>query len=277
MSMIGEVIGDRYELRGFVMQDGFDVVCQAYDRKREREVWIKWHEGRLGHGRALLVREARLLGLLAERTSGTLVCHELEEHGGVLFQVMEHVRGVWLQDWERQELSRQQIARMYAHLAQVLHEIHAADVVIRDLKPAIVMVLEDDHSAHHSARHPARIKLCDLALAVQTTEPDVLTGGGSLVGTVLYMSPEVIQSHHATSASDVFALGCMLVEALTGQRPWPAPGMQQLSDRLSVPPALYFLYGSAFDALLSSMLAVSPEERLSAAEVARALASFADT
>lgn len=189
------------------------------------------------------------------------------------------MHGVWLRNWEEQKPSPQRIMELYAHLAQVLHEIHAADVVVRDLKPAFVMVLEDDPSAQPSARHPARIKLSDLELAVLTTEPDTLTCEGQLVGTLPYMSPEAMLGLGATSASDVFALGCMLVEALTGKRPWQTgqqPMAQFLFERLSVPPDLHDLSGSALGELVSSMLAQSPEARPSAAEVARALSSFAD-
>lgn len=275
MPAMGEVIGDRYELRGQIASHGMAVVYQAYDRRCEREVRIKWHRGVHDRTHALLRREARLLALLAERTAGTLVCHELVEHQGGLYQIAEHVRGVWLREWEAQKPSPQRILSLYAHLAQVLHEIHAADVVLRDLKPAFVMVLE----ANDPVRHPARIKIVELELAVRITEPDTLTAKGQLVGTPLSMSPEAMRGQGATSATDVFALGCMLVEALTGKRPWEigqGSSVELLRGRLFEPPDLHSLTGSALGDLVSAMLARSPEARPSAAEVARALASFAD-
>lgn len=93
------------------------------------------------------------------------------------------------------------------------------------------------------------------------------------------MSPEVMRGQGGTLASDVFALGCMLVGALTGKRPWQTsqrPAGQFIFERLSVPPDLHDLTGSALGDLVSSMLAHSPDARPSAAEVAGALASFAD-
>lgn len=79
-----------------------------------------------------------------------------------------------------------------------------------------MLVLAGDDPAGHAS--PARLKLVSLELAVLTIEPDTLTDG--LVGTPRYMSPEMVRDQRATFASDVFALGCMLVEALTGESPW---------------------------------------------------------
>jgi serine/threonine protein kinase len=134
------------------------------------------------------------------------------------------------------------------------------------------MLVEDDDPA----RHPARIKVADLELAVLPTEPDTTNAAGHLVGTLPYMSPDMLQDQGATSASDVFALGCMLVEAFTGKRPWQQPGLPCVLERLSVLPDLHGLAGSALGELVSSMLALSPEARPPAAEVARVLTSFAD-
>jgi serine/threonine protein kinase len=210
--------------------------------------------------------------MLEGQTSGTLAFHDLVEHEGMLYQVTEHVRGVWLRHWQEQNPSPRQIARVYTHLAQVLHELHGAGVVHRDVKPGIVMIVEDDDPA----RHPARIKITDLELAVLATEPDTINAAGQLVGTLRYISPEMLQYQRATSASDVFALGCMLVEAFTGKRPWQQPGLPSVVERLSVPPDLHGLAGSTLGELVSAMLALSPDARPPAAEVARILASFAD-
>jgi serine/threonine protein kinase len=267
MTSAGEMIGGRYELRKETARHGLACVFEAHDRVHGHAVRVKYLAFQGEHGRALLKRESRLLAMLAGQTSGTLAFHDLVEQEGVLYQVTEHVRGLRLRDWHEQKPSPRQIARVYAHLARVLHEMHAADVVHRDIKPAFVMVVEDDL--------PGRIKITDLELAVRTTEPDTIKAAGQLAGTFPYMSPEMLQYQGATSASDVFALGCMLVEALTGNRPWQQPGWQSV-DRLSAPPDLHGLAGSALGELVSSMLALSPDARPPAAEVARVLASFAD-
>jgi serine/threonine protein kinase len=106
-----------------------------------------------------------------------------------------------------------------------------ASVAHRDLKPTNVMIAEGED--------PLRVVLIDFGPAVLAMETDELTGAGTFVGTPVYVSPEILQGQTATPASDIFALGVMLFEALTGVRPWSFEHFATLaSAKLTQPPAL---------------------------------------
>jgi predicted Ser/Thr protein kinase len=251
---IGTIIGGHYQLRVRLSQDGLSNVYLAHDLKLSRDVVIKGVRTRSDRERARLMRESRVLARLAAHTSGVARYVDFVQDQDEFYLITEHLRGKTLDAWQQRPRERDEILAVYARMARVLHDVHQAGVAHRDLKPSNVIV------------DPPRVVLIDFGLAVLAMETDELTGAGTFVGTPVYVSPEILQGQTATPASDIFALGVMLFEALTGERPW-----YSLRGTLSQAPALGELEGTELGDLIAAMLDARPEARPSAREVADAL------
>ena len=265
---IGMVIGERYALRELLGGGGLSYVYLAHDQELDREVVIKSVHDQDERSRALLMREARLLSSLGERSRGMVAYLDLVLDRGELYLVTEHIRGEPLSDWQARSHMPREIMALYEQIARVLAEVHAAGAVHRDLKPSNVMVVDGEGGP--------RAVLIDFGLAVSTQEEDTLTGVGTFMGTLAYINPEVAQGFEATPASDVFSLGCMLVEALTGHLPWSVSAgalAAYLQAVLTSPPDLSGLGYDALRKLLRAMLDKEPARRPAADQVAAELAA----
>jgi predicted Ser/Thr protein kinase len=260
----GTILAERYELREQLAQGGLGKVHLGRDLTSHRDVVVKWVPTRSPNERARQMRESRVLSSLTQHSAGVVRYLDQVQHQDELYLVTEHIPGETLEEWQsRARRTPDEILAVYQRIAQVLHEIHRAGVAHRDLKPSNVMITEDE------AR---RVVLIDFGLAIMTAEVDNLTGPGTVVGTPRYISPEILQGATATPASDIFALGVMLCEALLGRPPWSRDGFMQLaSAMLTTPPDLGELAGTPLGALLTAMLAKEPEARPRALEVMHAL------
>ncbi|HSD77687.1 MAG TPA: protein kinase, partial [Solirubrobacteraceae bacterium] len=134
------------------------------------------------------------------------------EDEGFLYIVMTYVEAVDLRELLRQEgpLAPERAVAIVAQVAQALGAAHAAGIVHRDVKPANILVTQDDQAL-----------LCDFGLARHEASADSLTGERGLLGTVAYVAPEQIESQSVDHRADVYALGCVLLECLTGEPPVP--------------------------------------------------------
>lgn len=268
MRPVRTIISGRYELLEILFSHGLACVFLARDHEDSSEVAVKHlHGDSDGRGCALLLREAQILSQLTQRTAGVAAYRDIVHEQGDVYLITERVHGAFLSDWQQGRCQRTILA-LYTRIASVLHEIHEAGFVHRDMKPAYVMVADRDGDA--------QVKIIDMELTVKLGEPDPLTGVG-LVGTPLYMSPEMLEGKPVTTASDVFALGVMLFEAITGRWPWSADRdiLGALNARLVSSPALGEFEGSELGALMGSMLDMEPDTRPSAHAVAHALAALA--
>lgn len=151
---------------------------------------------------------------------------------------------------------------MARDLAEALHVVHDAGVVHRDIKPSNVLL----------RRSPVpgkvyRAKLADFGIAylIDSTR---LTTPGTLVGTAAYLSPEQVRGEEPAPASDIYALGLVLVEALTGTRAFPQTGIHEAAlARLSRDPDIPGTLGYAWKTLLTATTSRDPAQRPTALEV----------
>jgi serine/threonine protein kinase/formylglycine-generating enzyme required for sulfatase activity len=278
---IGEVLRDRYTIAAFVARGGMGEVYEAYDAVLRETVALK----------TLICTDLdrptavqRLMGevRLARQVTHPNVCriyefgmHEPDGRPGrdtepIPFLTMEFLRGESLD----RRLARQgpfpaaEVIRLIPQLTAGLGAIHAAGIVHRDVKPGNISLLPGP---------PERLVLMDLGLA-RTTGP-VESGslsGGRLTGTLDYMAPEQVRGLPATSAMDIYALGLVIFEMLTGQKPFArADALAAAMARMVRPPPrptqLIEGLDPAWDALLSRCLAPQPERRFASVED---LASF---
>ena len=217
--MIGETLS-HYRVSAKLGQGGMGEVFLAEDTSLGRKVAIKVLAESIRQdpsARKRLLREAKLAAALDH----PYICgiHELLEVGDTACIVMEYVEGRTLQEVLSQGALRQQDAlQIGLEISEALDKAHQKGIIHRDLKPANVMLTAEGH-----------VKVMDFGLAKQSLQAEGvsqeetqsrLTREGMTVGTLAYMSPEQIQGSVLTPESDLFSLGVVLHEMLSGAHPF---------------------------------------------------------
>ncbi|MDQ3153398.1 MAG: serine/threonine protein kinase, partial [Actinomycetota bacterium] len=255
------VIAGRYELGPVIGRGGTADVHRARDVRLEREVAVKlFPRGVTGPDRQRQNTELATLARL--RHPGLIELFDAGNDDGRAYLVMQLVKGPPLAErLQVGPLPEQAVGGLGAELADTLAYVHANGVTHRDVKPANVLLGEDD-----------RPMLGDFGIArlVDTTR---ITATGYLVGTAAYMSPEQVRGAPVGPATDVYALGLVLLECVTGRREYPGAIMESLTSRLHRPPDVRPGLAHGLTPLLTRMTAIDPAERPTAADVAAALRS----
>jgi serine/threonine protein kinase/tetratricopeptide (TPR) repeat protein len=207
---VGEVVGNNYEILGIVGAGGMGVVYRARDRKLERTVALKFLPTEIDRDereRQYFLLEARTASSLDHPNIG--VIHGIEETtDGRAFIVMAFYAGQSLGQLLRNgPLAPREAVAIACQIAQGLQEAHARKIVHRDIKPTNVMITPS-----------GALKIVDFGLArVITAESATMTG---VTGTVKYMSPEQAMGHRVDQRTDIWSLGVVLEEMLTGANPF---------------------------------------------------------
>jgi len=255
-------IAGRYRLDGLVGRGGSAEVWGATDGALDRRVALKLVTASGGEDSGRVGDEARLLarlshpGLVPVYDAGT-------DDGGRPYVVMELVEGETLADVVRRgPVPPAEVARAGQGLAQALSYVHAQGLVHRDVKPANVLVGRD-----------GRVRLTDFGIA-RLVDGARVTATGLTVGTASYLSPEQVTGRAVGPATDVYALGLVLLECLTGEREYPGAAIEVAVARLHRQPDVPDTLPSGWPGLLRAMTAREPEDRPSTDEVAAELGSI---
>ena len=210
--MIGRVLEGRYRVGAKVARGGMATVYEATDLRLDRVCALKVMHAGLGDDddfAARFVREARSAARLSH--PNVVAVFDQGADDGTVFLVMEYVRGQTLRDVIR-ERAPMPPARALAIIDPVLSALaaaHQAGLVHRDVKPENVLLADD-----------GTVKVADFGLARAVSAETQHTGtGGVLIGTVSYLSPELVVDGRADARSDVYAAGVVLYEMLTGRKP----------------------------------------------------------
>ncbi|QIK76366.1 protein kinase domain-containing protein [Nocardioides piscis] len=207
----GDTFDERYELVEILGSGGTGAVWRARDKVLGREVALKTLRADSPDVETMRARrraEAQVAGSLAHPGIGSV--YDYGETSTGPYIVMAVVPGVPLSAVLREErkLSPERVMSIVAQVATALDAAHRAGIVHRDLKPANVMLDEND-----------RAILLDFGIA-RSSDHEPLTLTGTLVGTVDYISPEQTAGRSATSRSDLYSLGMLAYESLTGLKPF---------------------------------------------------------
>lgn len=261
--LTGQLLGDRYEVQAPLGEGGMGVVYQGWDTLLGREVAVKVFRDDATE----VARTASEMQLLAGLNHPSLVTL-YDAHVGAeapRYLVMEYVHGPTLEErLVRGPLSDATTARIAGDLAEALHVVHEAGIVHRDIKPANVLLRA---STVGTAGEEYHAKLVDFGIAylIDTTR---LTTPGTIIGSAAYLSPEQVTGAGPVPASDIYSLGLVLLEALTGRRAFAQDGMREaVLARLAQDPVVPASVGHEWGTLLTAMTARDPADRPSALDV----------
>ncbi|GAA5068112.1 putative Ser/Thr protein kinase [Thermocatellispora tengchongensis] len=252
------VLAGRYELRAPLGQGGMGVVWRAWDGVLHQTVAVKEvllvaDPARREESLRRTMREARSAARLRGHP-GIVTVYDVVEEDGVPWIVMELVEGRSLAEEIREAgpLPEDRVMEIGARVLAALAAAHEAGVVHRDVKPGNILISGD------------RVVLTDFGIAAGASRETSELTGGNLIGTPAYLAPELIEGHRAGPASDLWALGVTLYEAVEGRRPFERDtGMAVIAAILSRPPAP-FQHAARLRPLIEGLLVKDPSRRLTA-------------
>ena len=247
---------------------GMGEVYRARDRRLDRTVAIKVLPPEFAADPARRQRlhiEARAISSV----SHPHICaiHDIGHQDGLDFIVMEHLEGETLAERLRQgALPIDQALRTAIQIAGALAAAHERDVVHRDVKPGNVMLTRSGAKLVDFGLAKMGLTALRQDAATETDTEAPLTAAGTVLGTLPYMAPEQIEGRPADTRSDVFSLGTVLYEMLTGRRAFAADTGANLAAAIlkeHPPPVSTFLptVDDALDHVVSTCLAKDPDER----------------
>ena len=270
----GELLGGRYALGEVLGRGGMGEVRAAEDLRLGRPVAVKLLRPELADQAPVRRRfegEGRAAARLSHPNVATV--YDVGEHAGTPFLVMERVHGPGLnQELAAGPLSADRARRIFSEVLAALGAAHSAGLVHRDVKPANVLLAAND-----------TVKVVDFGIAKALDENGQGDGGvtstGQIVGTVAYMAPELVTGEPATVQSDLYSVGVMLYEALSGARPYPGESPVHIARTIvhTRPDPLAGAHPGVdpgLAAVVERAMARRPEDRFStAADMAAALSA----
>ena len=260
--MEGEVLGGRYELRGVLGRGGMAEVRDGWDTRLNRAAAIRLLHPTLTAQPDMRRRfedEARSVAALGHHPNIVAV-YDYGDHNSTPFIVMERLRGLTLGD----EIARGPLPpnRVHAMLIDVLVALataHTAGILHRDIKPGNILLSTTGHT----------MKVADFGIAKTAGVAHTMTG--QIVGTLAYMSPERISGAPASVADDLYAVGVMAYEALTGRRAFPQENVGVLARAVmdNPPPPITLVRPDiepSLAAVIDRAMARDPHQRFPTAE-----------
>jgi serine/threonine protein kinase/tetratricopeptide (TPR) repeat protein len=211
--LVGTILADRYEIIQLLGQGGMGAVYKARDNELERMVALKLIRPELASNPEILRRFKQELILAREVTHRNVIrIFDLGQAKGIRFITMEYVEGRDLRAllYERGKVSPEEAVEIISQVCRALESAHSSGVVHRDLKPQNIML---------DAKN--RVYVMDFGIAHSLETPG-MTQTGALMGTPEYMSPEQAKGLKIDARSDLFALGIIFYELLTGISPYKA-------------------------------------------------------
>jgi YVTN family beta-propeller protein len=268
-----------YRIESLIGRGGMAVVYRAEDMRLGRKVALKLLTPQLADSepfRQRFIRESRLAASLDH--PNIVPIYEAGEADGQLFIAMRYVIGSDLKAVLAEQggqLPADWTVGLFSQIGDALDSAHRAGLVHRDVKPGNILVATGEHARAARGDHAY---LTDFGLTKRTSElSGGLTGTGRFLGTVDYVSPEQIQGRPVGPATDIYALGCVLYESLTGHLPYRRDDDAALlwAHLVETPPRVTLIrpeLPSSVDAIVARAMAKDPGDRFeSCAEMVREL------
>lgn len=217
---IGRVVENRFEISSFVGRGGMAVVYKAQHRQVDRTVAIKFLQKSYadeGVNLERFKREAKLVNSLFHPNIINMYSFGILDSGEP-YLVFDYIDGVSLSEriQANGRLPQEQAANIFKQVCDGVGYAHENGILHRDLKPSNIMLIPGETGKDH-------VKILDFGIAKLLPEVEEhaqqLTQAGEIFGSPLYMSPEQCQGEELDARSDIYAMGCMMYEALAGQVP----------------------------------------------------------
>ena len=244
MSVIASTIDGRYQVITRIASGGMGEVYRAHDAVLGREVALKVLHPQFAGDRGFVDRfrrEARAAAILNHPS--IVGVYDWGETEDTYFMIMEFVRGMNLRGLLSQygRLEPAQVVEVALPVLSALEHAHGHGIVHRDVKPENILISED-----------GTVKVADFGLARAYADSYVSQAEGTVTGTVQYLAPEQIQGQPADPRTDLYALGVVLFECLTGRPPFTgetslAIAYQHLSQRIPAPSSAVPTVGPGLD------------------------------
>lgn len=269
MSATGKTYGGRYEAIERIGVGGMAEVYRARDELLGREVAVKVLSDRLSTDRSFVERfrrEAQAAANLSHPNIVSLYDYGSEADAGANFIVMELIDGRGLEAIISDEgpLMPERAAEIAADVAKALDRAHSTGLVHRDVKPSNIMITSYGQT-----------KVTDFGIARATGDGEqTMTQTGMVIGTASYLAPEQAQGNPVDARSDVYALGCVLYEMLTGQPPFSGDtplsiAYKHVRETPHTPSSVNADVPDALDAIVMKALAKNPDNRYQSAQEMR--------
>ena len=258
----GEIIDGRYQLTRIVASGGMATIYAALDLRLDRQVAVKVMHPHLAQDEQFVsrfIREAKAAASLSHPNI-VAVLDQGWNQGGTpcVFIVMELIEGATLRDYlhEQGALPVERALQLISPVASALAAAHRLGIVHRDIKPENILVSKE-----------GRIKIADFGLARGALLGNTMTAESSVIlGSVSYLSPEQVQRGVSDARSDVYSLGIVLFELLTGQKPYQGEdpvqiAIRHVNDRVPAPSTLNPKISSEVDELVLQATNIDPDKR----------------
>src|SRR6516162_5470861 len=264
----GTLLAGRYEILQLLGHGGMGSVYKARDKELDRLIALKLIRSELARNPQMLLRFKQELILARQVTHKNVIrIFDLGQSDGIKFITMDFVEGKDLRALlqERGRFPPNEAARIMLQICRALEAAHAEHVIHRDLKPQNIMLDQR-----------GRVFVMDFGIARSAHLPG-MTQTGALIGTPEYMSPEQARGEKLDERSDIFSLGVVFYEILTGKSPYPsdtplATLWKRMQEPVTPPSQLEPDLPPALDAIVVKALQIVPENRFgSAREMAHQL------
>ena len=260
--LIGEIIDGRYQLTRVVGSGGMATIYAAIDLRLDRQVAVKIMHSHLAQDEQFVsrfIREAKAAASLSHPNIVAVLDQGWNQGGSpCVFIVMELIEGATLRDYliEQGSLSPERALSIITPVASALAAAHKLGIVHRDIKPENILVSKE-----------GRIKIADFGLARGALLGNTMTAESSVIlGSVSYLSPEQVQRGVADARSDIYSLGIVLFEILTGQKPYQGEdpvqvAIKHVNERVPAPSTLKPGLSVEVDQLVLSATDIDPDKR----------------
>jgi len=264
----GTVLGGRYEILQLIGRGGMGAVYKAHDKELDRTVALKLIRPDLARNPEMVRRFKQELILARQVTHKNVIrIFDLGQSEGIKFITMDFVEGHDLRALlkEKGKFPPREAARIMLQICRALEAAHSEHVIHRDLKPQNIML-----------DGKGRVYVMDFGIARSAHVPG-MTQTGALIGTPEYMSPEQARGENLDQRSDIFSLGVIFYEILTGEKPYPsdvplATLWKRMQEPVTPPVKLEPSLPVALNDIVVKALQIDPANRFaSAREMAHAL------